>query len=97
MRRSSSVGVEGMENTLKNRGSMFLMIWPMALPLPAAPQPSMSTSTGSFLSFSSICWVSSFSLAASRRCFNSSFSGFSGWFQFFSMVICSSPVGASAP
>ena len=40
-----------MSNTLKKRGSIFWMMRPMLEPLPEVPQPSTSTSTGTFFSF----------------------------------------------
>ena len=88
LRRSSSVGA-AMEKTLKNRGSMFLIILPMVLPFPAAPQPSISTSTGSFLSLSCICCTASFSWAAFSRTFTSSLSGRAGRIQFLSILLTS--------
>ena len=48
LRSSSSVGFD-MVATLKKRGSMYLITLPIVVPLPDAPQPSKSTSTGSFV------------------------------------------------
>ena len=42
------------DSTLKNLGSIFFMILPTRLPLPAAPQPSNMTNTGILPSFTLI-------------------------------------------
>ena len=44
-------------------------------------QPSSSTSTGTFCSLMRSCWAASFSLAATRRIFNSSSPGLTGSFH----------------
>ena len=63
---SSSVGA-AMDATLKNLGSMFLIIWPISEPLPAVPHPSTSTSTGSPCSFTLSCCSCSFLRASCSR------------------------------
>ena len=42
------------DSTLKNLGSIFFMILPTRLPLPAAPQPSNMTNTGNLPTFTLI-------------------------------------------
>ena len=83
--RSSLVG-RSIDATLKNLGSIFCMICPMALPFPAVPQPSTSTSTGILCSARSVCCSESLFLAAFSLSFNSSFSGLSPNMIFFSIV-----------
>ena len=86
LRLSSSVGGLSMVATWKNLGSMFFMISPRALPLPADPQPSKMTMTGSFASLIFIWQAASFSFSSFRYSFISSFSGFLGFSKSASMA-----------
>ena len=72
--------------TSKNLGSRSFITFPSTLPLPAASQPSSTTSTGSFFSLTCICISASLFFASSTPSSISASTGLLGLFQLSSIL-----------